>query len=109
MAGIWQPWTDQETGEMIDTFAIVTTKANALMEQIHNKKKRMPLILPDTLAWEWIQEGLSPERINEIANYHIPSEKMEAYTITKDFRTSGDPMAKCGYKELPELKLVGSQ
>lgn len=38
MAGIWQPFTDKETGETMDTFAIVTTKANALMEQLHNHK-----------------------------------------------------------------------
>ncbi|MEY4552843.1 MAG: hypothetical protein RL099_1171, partial [Bacteroidota bacterium] len=29
MAGIYQPWTDKETGETMDTFSIVTTKANA--------------------------------------------------------------------------------
>jgi putative SOS response-associated peptidase YedK len=39
MAGIFQPWTDKETGEIINTFAIVTTKANSLMEQVHNIKK----------------------------------------------------------------------
>jgi putative SOS response-associated peptidase YedK len=30
MAGIWQPWTDKETGEVINTFAIVTTKAKTI-------------------------------------------------------------------------------
>jgi len=41
MAGIWQAWTDTETGECVETFAIVTTAANRLMEQVHNSKKRM--------------------------------------------------------------------
>ncbi|HEX8332300.1 MAG TPA: SOS response-associated peptidase family protein, partial [Segetibacter sp.] len=41
-AGIWQRWTDKESGETVDTCALVTTKANRLMEQIHNSKKRMP-------------------------------------------------------------------
>ena len=39
MAGIWQPWTDRETGEYVETFAIVPIKASKLMEQIHNTKK----------------------------------------------------------------------
>lgn len=39
MAGVWQPWTDAETGEYVESFAIVTTAANKLMEQVHNTKK----------------------------------------------------------------------
>ena len=62
-AGIWQPWTDKETGETIDACALVTTKANKLMEQIHNSKRRMPTILTPELAGEWISEGLSEGRI----------------------------------------------
>jgi len=45
MAGIWQLWKDTETGEYVETFSIVTTSANKLMEQIHNSTKRMPTIL----------------------------------------------------------------
>lgn len=61
MAGIWQPWVDKETGESIDTFAIVTTKANELMSVIHNSKIWMPTILPEDLAWKWIMEDISEE------------------------------------------------
>lgn len=104
MAGIWQPWSDEETGETIDSFAIVTTKANRLMEQVHNKKKRMPVILPDQEAWDWIQEGLSQEQVTQLATYQFPADKMEAYTISKDFRTALDPMAPFEYPELPPLE-----
>ncbi len=103
MAGIWQPWTDRETGETIDTFAIVTTKANDMMEQIHNTKKRMPTILPEDLAFEWIFGDLGEERIQQIASYQFPSESMAGHTITKDFRTSGEPTKEFEYEELPPL------
>ncbi len=105
MAGIWQPWTDQETGEMINSFAIITTAANPLMEQIHNRKKRMPVILPDELAWEWIQEGLPEQRITALATFQIPAGEMEAYTIAKGFRESADPLEPEIYAELPELNV----
>jgi putative SOS response-associated peptidase YedK len=105
MAGIWQSWTDQETGETLDGFAIVTTKANALLEQIHNKKKRMPVILTDELAREWIRDGLSEERITEIATFQYPSSGMEAFTIEKTFRTSDDPTRPCEYQELPVIEV----
>lgn len=103
MAGIWQPWTDRETGETLDTFSIVTTKANGLMEKVHNKKKRMPLILTDDLAWEWIRDGLSRERISELTHFQYPAEQMEAQTIRKDFRTCEDPTEPFTYPELPPL------
>lgn len=103
MAGIHQPWTDKNTGETIDTFAIVTTAANTVMEKIHNKKKRMPTILTETLSEEWLNENLSEVRIQEIANYSLPSEKLEAYSIRKDFKMSATPQEKCKYLELPSL------
>lgn len=103
IAGIWQPWTDQETGETIEGFSLVTTKANALMEQVHNKKKRMPLILSEDLAREWITEGLTEQRIQEIASFQFPSSEMEAYTIEKQFRGAEDPTIPFTYVELPEL------
>jgi putative SOS response-associated peptidase YedK len=103
MAGIYQPWTDKETGETMDTFAIVTTTAKSLMDQIHNKKKRMPTILPDALAWEWMQDGLSEDRIREIAGYQYNSQEMAARTIQKEFRTAPDPQTPYAYRELPAL------
>ena len=44
-AGLYDSWRDPESGEVLRTFSIITTRANALMEQIHNTKKRMPVIL----------------------------------------------------------------
>lgn len=104
MAGIWQPWTDRETGEIIDTFAIVTTAANDLMQQIHNTKKRMPVILPENLAYEWIFGTLSENRIKEIAAYQYNSKEMIAWTIRKDFKAALDPIEEYEYEDLPKLK-----
>jgi putative SOS response-associated peptidase YedK len=106
MAGIWQPWTDKETGELINTFAIITTKANDLMEEIHNTKKRMPTILTEELAYEWIMEDLSEERIKEISSYQLPSEFMNAHSVAKDFKIAEDPTEEFIYEELPVLDIA---
>ncbi|MEJ8818579.1 SOS response-associated peptidase [Lacibacter sp. H407] len=106
MAGIWQPWTDKTTDETMDTFAIITTRANELMEVVHNKKKRMPTILPEALAYEWALGNLSEARITELACYQYPSEDMNAHTIAKDFKTAADPLAEVEYEELPALDLA---
>ncbi|RTZ49305.1 hypothetical protein EJ377_01020 [Chryseobacterium arthrosphaerae] len=80
IAAIWQNWTDKDTGETVDTVALVTTEANPLMRQIHNSKNLMPTMLPDELAWEWMMQDLSEERITELATYQINTSEMEAYT-----------------------------
>jgi putative SOS response-associated peptidase YedK len=106
MAGIYNPFTDKDTGETFDSFAIVTTQANELMEQVHNTKKRMPTILTEDLAWDWIMEDIPEERIQQIASYQFPSEYMFAHTIAKDFKTAQDPCAEFEYEELPELDIA---
>ncbi|HEY8658689.1 MAG TPA: SOS response-associated peptidase [Hanamia sp.] len=103
MAGLWQPWTDQQTGETFDTFTIVTTKANSVMGQVHNKKKRMPTILPEILAAEWISDNIPDKRIQEIASYQIPSELMSIHTLSKNFRTDDEPQKEVHYAELPPI------
>lgn len=105
MAGIWQPWTDKDSGEMMDTFAIVTTNANELMTQVHNKKKRMPTILSNETAELWLSDDLSEKEIKEIATFHTP-DLLEAYSIRKDFRTALNPKEPFEYAELPPLKVA---
>lgn len=54
LAGIWNTWTDRENGEVLDTFSILTTQANAQMSEIHNTKKRMPIILTKDNEMDWL-------------------------------------------------------
>jgi putative SOS response-associated peptidase YedK len=103
IAGIWQNWVDKDTGESVDTCALVTTKANSLMEQVHNTKRRMPTILTEELAGEWISDGLSEERITQIATHQFPADQMQAHTIQKDFKTALDPTERFQYDGLSEL------
>ena len=105
MAGIWQPWTDSATGEYIESFAIVTTAANKLMEQVHNSKKRMPTILNEGRAYEWMFGNLNEQRILEIAATQYPAEEMQACTIAKDFREVLEPAKVFKYEDVPALEL----
>lgn len=62
MAGLYDSWTNHNTGEVVESFTIVTTAANALMEKIHNTKKRMPVIFTHETERCWIDPDLSTER-----------------------------------------------
>jgi putative SOS response-associated peptidase YedK len=109
LAGIWNQWTDAETGETVDTCSIVTTAANLVMEQIHNSKKRMPTMLTDDLAWEWMFGNLDEKRISSIARWQIPWEDLSYYTLAKDFLNSHDPLKEFVYPELPPLDIPGQE
>ena len=82
MAGIYQTWVDKETGEVFNTFSILTTAANPLLEYIHNSKKRMPVILPPEIEKEWIAPELTQEQ-SKLFFEPYPEDEMEAHTISK--------------------------
>lgn len=58
------------------SFSILTTAANALMEEIHNTKKRMPLILPPDKEQAWLQ-AQEEEEIKALMQVY-PAEGMQA-------------------------------
>lgn len=103
MAGVSREWTNHLRGQSADTAAIVTAPANEKLHEIHNAQHRMPTILPEELAFEWIQDGLSEKRIKEIASYQLPSDKIKAWTISKDFLKKKEPTEPFEYPE--ELNL----
>lgn len=53
-AGLWERWRD-EAGDTLDTFTLVTTDANELVEPVHN---RMPVILPHEAWRAWLDPHL---------------------------------------------------
>jgi len=57
-AGLWNKWTDTQTGKTFHTYTILTTVANALMEVVHNSKKRMPVIINPNAEKDWLENGI---------------------------------------------------
>lgn len=84
-AGIWSSWVD-ELGEVHGTYAILTVEANELLAQVHNVKKRMPLILTPNQAKQWLKMDLSAEEIKEILK-PIASESLKAHTVKQFLST----------------------
>ena len=89
VAGLWSEWLDKETGEIINSFTIITTRANKLLAKIHNNPKltepRMPVILPDAEIEQWLQpiETEADKKIIEELIKAYPPEELEAYTVHK--------------------------
>ncbi|MGA8670261.1 MAG: SOS response-associated peptidase [Terracidiphilus sp.] len=53
-AGLWERWKDKATGQTLETYAIITTDPNELVEPIHN---RMPVILKREDYDRWLSPG----------------------------------------------------
>ena len=51
LAGLWENWTDKETGESLQTTTLITTDANDFMAQLHH---RMPVVLEADTATDWL-------------------------------------------------------
>lgn len=67
-AGLYNEWVDKSTGEVINTFTILTTEAKGLMAEIHNSKLRMPVILKAGSENDYLLKGLTNDQeVNLIA------------------------------------------
>lgn len=78
-AGLWDEWADRATGEVLPTFTIITTTANALMAPLH---ERMPVILPDRAAeLRWLaDEAGSAAHLAQLQP--LPDGLLKAYAIS---------------------------
>lgn len=108
IAGIWDKWNQPETNNEIYTFSVVTCPANPLMEKIHNKKKRMPVILSEDHEMRWLESDISNSTIKDFLKPY-PAENMQAYTISKRVtsktlkRNVPEVLTSYTYPELPSL------
>ena len=89
IAGLWSEWVDKETGEILNTFTIVTTKGNGLMTKIHNNPKliepRMPVILDVEMEDLWLAPINNERQKGDIINLMQPyaENKLKAHTVRK--------------------------
>jgi len=57
IGALWENWNDPASREWIRTFVVITTDANELVAQIHN---RMPLILASSDYARWLGDDPDP-------------------------------------------------
>lgn len=80
-AGIYNSYKN-ENGEVKSTFAIITTEANPLMAQVHNLKKRMPLIFTKETENDWLLDALTESDVKELMQ-QLDQKLMNAHPIAK--------------------------
>ena len=63
LAGLWEHWNRAEDGARIDTFTILTTDANTVMQGIH---ERMPVMLGADACRTWLDAGSDPAALHAL-------------------------------------------
>ncbi len=98
-AGIWSTWHDKANDTEVHTYSILTCAANPLMEKIHNRKKRMPVIIPDEYLNDWLNPNLTKEDVLAFCKPYDQS-LMEAYPID---RRVGSTKLKSDEKDVADI------
>ena len=75
IGGLWENWKDPNSGQWIRTFAIITTDANELVAEIHD---RMPLIIPSKDHARWLGDDPDPADLMR----PFPAEPMRVWPIS---------------------------
>jgi hypothetical protein len=72
---VWENWKEPATGDWVGTFAIITTDANSLVAEIHD---RMPLILSAAEYERWLSDEPDPRDLMQ----PFPAEPMRMWPIS---------------------------
>ncbi len=116
LAGIWDVWTNKETGELVQSFSIITTVANDLLQKVGHH--RSPVILSEQHEQEWLNSDLFLGEVVDLLQPY-PADEMNAYPISPRIKSPKNkdpfllkPMGERIYLEYDyelyeELKLEG--
>ena len=87
LAGLWENWTDRETGESLQTTTLITTDANEFMAQLHH---RMPVILEAATATDWLAG--SNELLDDVAAITPPLQAWPVDRRVNNARNEGEDL-----------------
>lgn len=89
-AGLWDHWKDPE-GKEIRSFTIITTEANELVQNIH---ERMPVILQEKDEERWLDpENNFYELLPLLSPY--PAGEMEAFPVSRVVNSPKNDLPEC--------------
>ncbi|NOU19293.1 MAG: hypothetical protein HOO91_17180 [Bacteroidales bacterium] len=109
--GIWNKKVDEQTGEISESFSIITTPPNPLVEKIHNNPdapngSRMLLLIKEDEALNYLNENLTIEEVKQFFKPYDEKE-MTAHSVLRFQRKENSQFLNSSkvqeYFEYPEL------
>ncbi len=92
MAGVYDSWISPKTGEVYNTFSMITTQANELTYEIHNGGKnphRMPVIINKQDEEKWLDPKLNKLDIQSMLK-PFEASLMDAYAVDRNLFLNGN-------------------
>lgn len=90
LAGLWEKWTAPD-GELVESFTILTTDANAMMRPIHN---RMPVIVAKEDYDLWLDNETDLEEVKGLLK-QFPAEQMESFPVSTVVNNPRNELPEC--------------
>lgn len=81
LAGIYDRWEVPGEETRLYSFSIVTTAANSMMSEIHNTKKRMPVIIDPEDEDEWLSPGTHGDKLKLLMGTY-KEDVLKAHTVS---------------------------
>lgn len=85
-AGVWDEWVNRDTGELLRSFAIITTVPNRLLQKIGHH--RSPVILHPAQEAAWLNNETPLAEVTAMLRPFEASE-MNAYPVSPAIKTPG--------------------
>jgi len=80
LAGLWERWTDDHSGEVVESFTILTGEPNELVADVHD---RMPVILRPEDYDFWLDPAMKDkEALHELVLQTYPADPLETYPVS---------------------------
>lgn len=89
LAGIWENWTNKETGESLQTTSLITAEANEFMAPLHH---RMPVVLETQTATDWLAG--SNELLDDVAAITPPLQAWPVDRRVNNARNQGEELVR---------------
>lgn len=79
-AGLWEEWTEPQTGDVIESCTIITTEANAVLAPVHN---RMPVILKPKDYEQWLDARIKDAEKLKSLLAPYPAAEMGSHAVSR--------------------------
>ena len=89
-AGLWDIWEKED--QILQTFTIITTSPNELMEPIHN---RMPVILRESDEARWLDPEITDSKAVLSLLKRYPAEEMEYFKVSTIVNSPKNDVPEC--------------
>jgi putative SOS response-associated peptidase YedK len=91
LAGIWDVWRDHQSGEVVQSFAVLTSAANSQLEFVH---KRQPVMLSMGDAHRWLDPATPIEDLQALFDASLPV-ALDAIPVSSYVNNARHKYARC--------------